>query len=208
VAESRMSFMSASHPDDSKNRVSALADSIVSLEGKEDSVKASSVIVAKSPAKANKRTVIFQRRRGSFPAALGLGRPGVDYDPDEPENAAGRETSELARRDEDLERGVVSRFTYHVSRRTNISSITKFISRNGKIILLFNGHILISNTIDSRTSNVVIGFVCSKLNMCTHLSTATQGFDIAHHGSIHDACFSGTEVRVASAGGDGLIKVR
>jgi hypothetical protein len=35
-----------------------------------------------------------------------------------------------------------------------------------------------------------------------------QGFDIAHQGTIYDATFSPSENRIASCGGDHLIKVR
>lgn len=34
-----------------------------------------------------------------------------------------------------------------------------------------------------------------------------QGFDIAHQGTIYDATFSPSENRIASCGGDHLIKV-
>lgn len=35
---------------------------------------------------------------------------------------------------------------------------------------------------------------------------ASKGMEIAHHGTIFDAVFSPSERRLASAGGDGLIK--
>ena len=34
-----------------------------------------------------------------------------------------------------------------------------------------------------------------------------QGFELAHHGSVNDAVFSPSEGRVATAGGDALVKV-
>ena len=34
-----------------------------------------------------------------------------------------------------------------------------------------------------------------------------QGFKLAHHGAVNDACFSPSETRIASAGGDSLIKL-
>ena len=37
--------------------------------------------------------------------------------------------------------------------------------------------------------------------------TSEQGFELAHHGAVNDAVFSPSEGRVATAGGDALIKV-
>jgi WD40 repeat protein len=34
-----------------------------------------------------------------------------------------------------------------------------------------------------------------------------QGLELAHHGSVNDALFSPSEGRIATAGGDGLVKV-
>jgi len=34
-----------------------------------------------------------------------------------------------------------------------------------------------------------------------------RGFELAHHGSVNDAVFSPSETRVATAGGDGLVKI-
>jgi hypothetical protein len=35
-----------------------------------------------------------------------------------------------------------------------------------------------------------------------------QGFELAHNGSVNDAVFSPSEGRIATAGGDALVKVR
>ena len=34
-----------------------------------------------------------------------------------------------------------------------------------------------------------------------------QGFELAHHGSVNDATFAPSETRLATAGGDSLIKI-
>lgn len=38
-------------------------------------------------------------------------------------------------------------------------------------------------------------------------SLSLQGLELAHHGSVNDALFSPSEGRIATAGGDGLVKV-